>query len=141
MNEATTFKSLVITSWILQFTLYLFSGPLWQSDPMIEKLMRLDGYGAILLWDNHFIYQIPLWGFLVASIGMLQYKNWARYLYTTLWLYSWFATLLFGFRISPPAQGFIGMAIGSIDGALIYLIFASTLRMKFTSVSKNQTQH
>ena len=131
MNQSHLFKVLVVSTWLLQFLLYVLPISSWYADPMLDKLMALDGYGAILNWGNPIIYQIPLWGFLVASVGMLFFKNWARYLYLALWFYGWIATLLFGFRVSMPAQGFIGMTIGTIDGMVLYLAFLSTLRFEF----------
>lgn len=131
MNQSQIFKALIVGNWVLQLLLYVLPISSWYADPMIEKLMALDGYGAIFHWENPIIYQIPLWGFLVASAGMLFFKNWARYLYLVLWLYGWIATLLFGFRVSVPPQGFIGMAIGTIDGMVLYLAFLSVLRLEF----------
>lgn len=131
MNQKHLFKVLVVSNWLLQFLLFVLPISSWYADPMIEKLMALDGYGAILNWGNPVLYQLPLWGFFIASVGMLFFKNWARYMYLALWAYGWFATMLFGFRVSVPAQGFIGMAIGTIDGALLYLVFLSSLNVEF----------
>ena len=131
MKQSQIFKALIVSDWGLQLLLYAFPISSWYADPMIEKLMALDGYGAVFHWGNPIIYQVPLWGFLAASVGMLFFKNWARHLYLILWIYSWFATLLFGFRVSVPIQGFIGMVIGTIDGMLLYLAFFSELRFEF----------
>lgn len=132
MSQSRLFQTLVISNWLLQLLLYVLPISSWYAaDPMLEKLMALDGYGATLGWGNPVIYQIPLWGFLIASVGMLFFQNWARYLYLSLWVYGWIATLLFGFRVSIPAQGFIGMAIGTIDGMVLYLAFLSVLSLEF----------
>lgn len=136
MNQNGLFRGLVVGNWVLQLLLYALPISSWYADPLIEKLMALDGYGAIFRWGNTVVYQVPLWGFFVASAGMLFFKNWARYLYLVLWLYGWIATLLFGFRVSVPAQGFIGMAIGTIDGMVLYLAFLSALRLEFRGATK-----
>ncbi|MBK7548241.1 MAG: hypothetical protein IPI20_10605 [Rhodoferax sp.] len=133
MNQNRLFRVLVTCNWFLQLLLYLLPLSSWYADPMIEKLMALDGYGAIANWTNPIIAHVPIVGFLVASIGLLFFSNWARYLYLALWLCGWFATLLFGFRVSAPTQGFIGMAIGTIDGMVLYLSFLSALRASFKS--------
>src|ERR1039457_2966580 len=127
MNQDRLFKTLVISNWLLQLLLYVIPISSWYSDPRIGKMMVLDGYDAIFVWGNPIIYVIPLLGFLIASIGMLYFQSWARYLYLALWLYGWITTLLFGVRVSIPAQGFIGMAIGTIDGMVLYLVFLSAL--------------
>ena len=131
MNQDRLFKTLVISNWLLQLLLYVIPISSWYSDPRIGKMMVLDGYDAIFVWGNPIIYVIPLLGFLIASIGMLYFQSWARYLYLALWLYGWITTLLFGVRVSIPAQGFIGMAIGTIDGMVLYLVFLSALSLKF----------
>lgn len=68
---------------------------------------------------------------MVASGGLICFMNWARYLYLILWLYGWFSVLLFGFRVVSPFQSFIGMAIGTMDGMLLYALFFSPLRLRF----------
>jgi hypothetical protein len=131
MSQIRLFQTLLISNWMLQLLLFVLPISSWYADPMIEKLMALDGYGAILNWENPILYQLPLWGFFIASVGMLFFNNWARYLYLALWVYGWIATLLFGFRVSVPAQGFIGMAIGTIDGMVLYVAFLSALNLEF----------
>ena len=131
MSQNRLFKVLVTSNWLLQLLMYVLPFSSWYSDPRIGKMMIIDGYDAMFAWGNPLIYQIPLWGFLIASIGMLYYQNWARYLYLALWLYGWIATLMFGVRVSLPAEGFIGMAIGTIDGMVLYLVFLSDLRLGF----------
>ena len=131
MNQKYLFKALVVSNWLLQLLLNVLPIQSWYTAPMLDKLMALDGYDAVISWGNPLIYQIPLLGFLFASVGMLFFKNWGRYLYLLLLLYGWIATLLFGFRVSMPAQGFIGMAVGTIDGMMLYLAFLSPLRLEF----------
>lgn len=135
MNQIRLFQVLIIGNWLLQLLLHLLPVSSWYADPMIEKLMTLDGYGAVVNWDSAFLNQIPIFGFLMASVGMLFFRNWARYMYLIIWSYGWIATLLFGFRVSVPVQGFVGMTIGTIDGAILGLSFLSTLRHQFKNDS------
>jgi hypothetical protein len=135
MSHSQLFKVLIFVNWTLQLLMYVLPVFSWYSDPMIEKLMALDGYGAALRFTDSIFYKIPLWGFFVASVGMFFFKNWARYLYLIFWFYGWVATLLFGFRVSEPIQGFMGMAVGTIDGMVLYLVFLSVLRFEFKKAS------
>jgi len=133
MSQTRQFQLLLVCNWLLQMLLLLLPISYWYAaDPMVDKMMKIDGYRAILNWGNPIIYEIPLWGFLIASVGMFFFRNWARYLYLTLWLYVWVVTLFLGFRVSIPAQGFIGMTISTIDGMILYLAFFSALRFEFT---------
>jgi hypothetical protein len=81
MNQRRLFSALIVSNWVLQLLLYVFPFLSLYADPLIEKLMALDGYGAMIHSENPIIYQLPLGVFLVASVGMLFFKNWARYLY------------------------------------------------------------
>jgi len=130
MNQSYIFRILVAANLVLQL-LFMLPTSSWYADPLIEKSIILDGHGAILNWETPIISQISMFGSLAASIGMLFFKNWARYLYLILWFYGWIATLLFGLRVIVPALGFIGMTIGTIDGMVLYLAFLSELRLKF----------
>jgi hypothetical protein len=133
MNQIHLFRILVVFSWTLQLFIYVLPITSWYSDPAIKKLMAIDGYGAIFLPESQFLYQAPLWGFLIASLGMLSFKSWARYLFLALWLHSVIATLFYGFRVSEPVQIFIGLLISTADGMIIYLAFLSALRIEFTN--------
>lgn len=131
MESGHQFKVLVVINWLLQLLLHLLPVPSLYSDPMVGRLTILDGYGALFNWTDPMFYQLPLWGFFVSSLGMIFFKNWARYLYLVLWFYGWGATLLFGVRVILPLEGFIGMAIGTGDGAILYMAFFSSLRDGF----------
>jgi hypothetical protein len=134
MGTIRQFQFIVALNWILQLLSYILPIPLWYSDLNISNLLRCDGYGAIMVFSISALYMLPLWGFLFASLGMLFFQNWGRYLYLTIWVYGWLSTLFFGLRIALPAQGFINMAIGTLDGAIIALAFLSPVRNAFSRV-------
>lgn len=131
MKNANTFRILVGLNWLLQFLLYVTPFSSWYADPAIEKLISIDGYGAIFHAENDLFYQAPLWGFFIASIGMLLFKNWARYFFIFLWLYGMITTIFYGFRVSEPTELFILNLVYTIDGMIIYLAFRSDLRIRF----------
>lgn len=135
MEQDRLFKVLIAINWLLQLLLYLLPISSWYSNPMFGRLIVLDGYGAIFNLSNSILYQFPLWGFFIASIGMLFFWNWARYLYLMLWFYGWWATLIFGVRVALPVESFIGVPIATVDGIILYLAFASALRHKFKKTS------
>lgn len=136
MIQRVLFKRLIVVNILLQIFLNIISFFPLNSDPMVERLMRLDGYGAALNIENKFVYLLVPLGFFLASVGLFYFKIWSRYLYLLLLLYSWISTLFFGYRIATPIQGFLGMAIGTIDGVIIYLSFLSPLSKEFERKSQ-----
>lgn len=131
MSKIRFFQMLVVVVWLLQLLLNTLAFLAWYVDPILGKLIALDGYDAIVDSRNSIFYDFPLWAFLFASVGMFFFQNWGRYLYIVLWLYAWVVTLLFGVRVTLPVESFIGMAIGTLDGMILYLAFLSELRLEF----------
>ena len=135
MTLRRIFQILVVASWLLQLLGYILPIASWYSDPTFSKLMAFDGYGSLLSIDVPFLYALPLWSFLIATIGLFFFHNWGRYLFLALWVYGWCSTLVFGVRLILPIQGFLSMAGGTIDGAILALVFLSPLRAAFTIVA------
>jgi hypothetical protein len=129
------FQILIVVAWFLQLLSYFLPIPSWYVDPTFNKLMAYDGYGSVLSLDVPFLYSFPLWGFLIATVGMFFFQNWGRYLYLALWGYGWCSTLLFGIRLALPAQGFLSIALATLDGAILALVFLSPLRAAFIAVA------
>lgn len=134
MTLQRIFQILIGVAWLLQLLNYLLPIPSWYADPTFAKLMAYDGYGSFFRFNVPLLNTFPLWAFLFATVGLFFFQNWGRYLYLALWLYDWLSTLLFGIRLALPAQGFLGMALGTLDGAILALIFLSPLRAAFTAV-------
>lgn len=139
MRHHRVFQMLVIIAWLIQLTMYLLPIPLWYSDPLFQKFLSYDGYGSLVSLDWAPLHILPLWGFLVAAIGMVFFQNWARYLYLALWAYGWCSTLVFGLRMILPAEGFLGMALGTLDGAILGLAFLSPLRAGFLTHDSSES--
>lgn len=138
MKLPRTFQILIATAWLLQLFSYVLPIQSWYADPVSSRIMSVDGYGAALSLGIPFLNTFPLWAFLFATIGMFFFRNWGRYLYLALWTYGLCSTLLFGIRVILPLQGFLGMALGTLDGAILALAFLSPLRAAFAgSVALN----
>jgi len=135
MKLQRIFQLLVVIAWLLQLLLYVLPIPSWYANPYFSKIMAVDGYGSALSLDVPLLNVLPLWGFFLATVGLFFFQNWGRYLYLALWIYGWCSTLLLGVRVALPAQGFLGMALGTIDGAILALIFLSPLRAAFSTVA------
>ena len=134
MNLHRIFQVLIVVAWLLQLLSYLLPISSWYADPTFGKLMAYDGYGSLISSNVPLLNTLPLWAFLFATVGLFFFQNWGRYLYLALWVYGWLSTLLFGIRLALPAQGFLSMALGTLDGAILALVFLSPLRAAFTAV-------
>lgn len=131
MKLPRTFQTLIAAAWLLQLFNCVLPIQSWYADPVSSRIMSVDGYGSTLSLGIPFLNVFPLWAFLFATVGMFFFKNWGRYLYLALWTYGWCSTLLFGIRVILPLQGFLGMALGTLDGAILALAFLSPLRAAF----------
>jgi hypothetical protein len=123
LNRTLLFRSLVVTSSVLfAISFFLPAGSL-VTDPSVVKLLRLDGYGAILTSTSSLltIGVFCLW--LLASIGLLLFQNWGRHLYLGLTLWSLVAAALYGVRISTPIAGAIDLATNFLDGVILAMAY------------------
>lgn len=136
MAKLRIFQVMVIGAFCLQLILVFVPSAFMGDDFLTHKIMGFDGYGAVVEIDYGLarilsIFVLILFG--ISSFGMLFFQNWARYLYLLLWVYCWVSTMLFGIRVVHPVYGFLGMALGTLDGGIIVLVFISSLRNFFKS--------
>jgi hypothetical protein len=101
------------------------------TDPAIERLLRFDGYHAIVYSNALFV--IPIWLNVFAFVGLFFLQNWGRYLYL-LAVASYAATsLIFGYRIDAPIESFLGQIASTLDGVILAIVFISPLKTQFAT--------
>ena len=136
MSHVRLFQVFVIINWLLYLGLFFLPIGWLSGDPRIVELLSLDGSYSSLAYSNFrlyvplpggFLFALPLWGFLFASIGLIFFQNWGRYLYLALWLGMGIGILFFGIRVSHPVQGLITFLVGALDGAILAIAFLSPL--------------
>jgi hypothetical protein len=132
MNHALVFRSIVFTSALLEVASYLLPYGSFESDSAALNLLRLDGYAAIATFNN----PLPTIGvrvlWLIASIGLLHFDNWARYLYVVLTAWALLAAALYGIRVTAPLEAVFDLAVTLLDGMIIALAFLSPLKERFS---------
>ena len=126
---------LVVAAWLLMALSYFLPFTSWYADHIFHPLMAYDGVGARVTFQSAFLYAAPLWGFLVAAVGLFFLQNWGRYLHLALWMYGWLGVFLFGTRVTHPIDGFLAATLSTMDGVILALAFLSPLRHSFSRVA------
>ena len=132
MSQAPIFRFLVVAQIFLLYITSFFAldvTPLsWKS--IIEEI---DNYMIVI---DHHTFSILLWInlalSLVANIGLLYFRNWARHLFLALAINGLVITMFFGgwVIIGPVSRTVWGCSI-YICGAIIALAYLSDLRSHF----------
>ena len=126
------FRSLVVASATLYVIWYLLPyDSLVGSNMAAVNLMNLDGYGATFNSDHWFFTNGILVLWVVAALGLWRFRNWARYLYLSLTIWSLVAAILYGIRVSSPIEETLGLVLALLDGGILALAFLSPLRRSF----------
>lgn len=125
------FRGVVATSAILYLVWYLLPYDSFHSDPAAVNLLRLDGYAA-LFTPQHSLFThglLLLW--LVASVGLWHFDNWARHLFLALTAWSVIAGALYGIRVSSPLEMVLGLILDLTDGAILAMAYLSSAKEFF----------
>ena len=135
MNHSLLFRSIVVTSAALYVVSYLLPYESFENNSAAVNLLRLDGYAAIVRFEGPLptIGVLVLW--LIASVGLLHFDNWARYLYLGLTVWALIAAGLYGIRVTSPLEAVLGLAVDLLDGVIMALAFLSPLKERFSRSS------
>ena len=133
-NNSLTFQILIVQIWLLQLLAYFMPTP-FIIDVPFEKTLNCFGHGSLLTsLPSSYSLLLDIFQrlvFLVSTIGMFFFKIWGRRLFLIWWIYSCCMTLLIGSRLATPLQGFLGIAMNTLDGAVLALAFLSPLSKEF----------
>ena len=125
-----SFRVLVLASWLLLLVSYVLPEYLVPNDPGLARLAQYDGYGAILRGNIFFV--LPLWLTLFASVGLVFFQNWGRYLYAAGVAYSLATILLCGYRVSSPLDSLMGFVGALLEGTILTLCFLVPFKANFS---------
>ena len=126
------FRLLLVISLTLSVVLHLLPDAFPSSDPGIKRLLRFDGYHAVV-YSNAFSV-VPIWLALFAFVGLFFLQNWGRYLFL-LAVASYVATsLLFGYRVGVPIEMFLGDIVSILDGVILAVAFSSPIKEHFVAL-------
>lgn len=106
-----------------------------------STLGHYNGFGAALP-VNHPLYYGTWFGlWLIASVSLMLFQNWARHLF--LWLYA-FAVVLMpfsGFTVQGPVENLLSQLIAVLDGAILAMAFFSPLAEHFRRTVPEDDAH
>ena len=126
------FRFLVVASALLSITFWSvpYIDFLWLS---IEQMQILDlgGFGAIMP-----TFEITYWGtlvvWLVISGGLFFYIKAARPAFVVFMAINIVLGLFYGISILSPLEVFIGSVLAMVDGAIITMMFLTSISGKFS---------
>ncbi len=132
MKQIRLFQVFVIAStfsYVVWFFFPYISGRL--ANPLYleieQQVGQYAGLGALLPVHHPFYYGtwFSLW--LIASLGLFFFQNWARHLFLFLYVLGTLLTLVSGFSAQGPMENFFGGISTVLDGAILAMAYLSPL--------------
>ena len=121
----------VLANWVgyvVGYFLPAFTAP---KDPALVSLLSWDGYGALL--EHNALFVAPLLLISFATVGLVFYQNWGRYLFLFTCAFVLLGSFVFGYRVAAPLDAFFGSLCGLLSGAILGLVFLSPMCNAFAS--------
>jgi hypothetical protein len=138
MKHIRLFQALVVVS-TLSYSLWFFFPYIVQHlandlyRDIASRLGQYDGYGAFLP-VHHPLYYWPWFGFwLIASIGLFFFQNWAKNLFLFLNVLGLVLAPLGGFSVRGPLASLLAELTTVLDGAILALAYLSPLAAAFAT--------
>ncbi len=136
MRHVRIFQVFVVVS-ILSYSLWFFFPNLSQHfanelyRDIAFRLGEYNGFGALLPVHHPLYYGVWFGLWLIASIGLFFFQNWARYLFLCLYVLVIVLAPFSGFSVKGPLEGFFSELITVLDGAILAMAFLSPLAAGF----------
>lgn len=125
------FQSIVVASLLLH-VIWFFMPYAWiyiyKGDE--ADLLSWANYGALVDVNGSIPYLI-LFAYLIASVGLVLLKKWARTVFLALTISSVALSLVLGFIVSPPLDAAIGYIVALADGSILTIAYLTSLGSEF----------
>jgi hypothetical protein len=118
----TLFRWLVVISTLAYLLLFFMPAMPLQISPDVAALRGKSGYGATIPSLPWFPWLFLL-AWLVASIGLLLFRAWARVLFVAVYIVVLLLRFIQGTTVHLPIEGFLGEVVSLMDGAILALAF------------------
>ena len=93
----------------------------------VQALLALGGYGAAP-WVTEPVFYLSIGaGKLIASLGLILFLSWGRWLFLAIVVTSLASVPFAGIAIAPPLDSVVGYFTVLTDGAILALAFSSPI--------------
>lgn len=124
------FRWLVVVSTLAYLLLFFMPAIPLQLSAEIASLRAQSGYGATFAGWPWFPWLFLLvW--LIASVGLFFFQNWARGLFAALYVLVLLLRLIQGTIVHLPVEGFLSEFVSLADGAILALAFTEPIASYF----------
>jgi hypothetical protein len=124
------FRWLVIVSTLAYLLLFFMPAIPLQLSSETVSIRQQSGYGATFAgWPWFPWLFLLMW--LIASIGLVFFQNWARTLFAALYVLVLLLRLVQGTIVHLPVEGFLNQFVSLADGAILALAFTEPITSCF----------
>src|SRR3990172_2243077 len=138
MNNKRLFKILIITQWIAIIAAIAVGLIEERSLPDTLRAYVLETENRDLSSSEKIVYSFGtflLVAYFISTIGLLRFKNWARWLYLGVNAAGLIAALFFGPQIITPVSGVLSDLSMTLIGLTIGVVALSEVRKEFVKTS------
>jgi hypothetical protein len=114
--------------YLVWFLLPYWAGHLTESQ---QRLADYSGYATMLPVEHPVYYGLWFALWLIAALGLMFLKNWARHLFLGLSLLGVALAPFSGFVVQPPLDGLFANASALLDGAILAIAYLSPFAARF----------
>ena len=125
------FSGVVFVSCVL-YAAWFFFPIAWPYlyEPETIDILKWSGYGSIINLSGPIPYLIGV-AYLVATVGLLLFKNWGRVLFLMLTVVNAASMPLYGIGIQGPYESVIGNIVTVCDGVILAMCYLSSVSNEF----------
>ncbi len=142
MGQIRLFQIFVVTATVSYVVWFFFpyisaglANPLYLE--IEQRAGEYAGFGALLPVHHPLYYGTWLGLWLIASVGLFFFQNWARHLFLILYVVGTLLIPLSGFSAQGPMENFFGQIATVLDGAILALAYLSPLAQNFQNKAPN----
>jgi len=111
--------------------------------PYFDNFLHEEGTLAALSWSGYNAWISPaaqdifayttLFFYVVASIGLINFKTWSKTFFVVLTIFSILSELLFGFSAITAYDAMLLDIVGILDGAILAMLYFTSISNEFDS--------
>lgn len=127
MSRIRFFQTLVIVSAFLYLAWFFIPYLPRSHSREVWRALNMSGHGASSVIQHPAFYLAIGAAKLVATLGLLLFLSWSRWLLVVVLVISIFSIPFAGLTVAPALDSFVGALTGLADGAILALAFSSPI--------------